>query len=153
MLKECPHCLARVFPSADFSCPSCLKDTRAPSTSPETRIVATVRTAFPAFCCSCTTPTESVERIRGETYGANPLPVRLLAGLGLALFKPLKLFANWGDLRGEQTLFAIDIPRCDDCRKSGPLRPLHIDLARQEVLLQVRRSFAERLVAAAPPPR
>lgn len=67
-------------------------------------------------------------------------------GLGLALFKPLKLFAIWGDLRGEQTLFATDIPRCDACRNAGPLQPLHIDLERQEMLLQVRRAFAERLV-------
>lgn len=147
MMKECPHCLARVFPSADFSCPSCLKDTRAPSTSPDTRIVATPRTAFPAFCCSCVTPTDSVERIRGETHGADPLPVRLLAGLGLAVFKPLKLFSNWSDLRGEQTIFAVDIPRCEACRKSGPLRPLHIDLDRREMLLRVRRAFAERMLA------
>lgn len=147
MLKECPHCLVRGFPCADFSCPSCSKDTRAPPTSPDTRIVATADTVFPALCCSCATPTESVERIRGETYGADPLPLRLLAGLALALVRPLKLIVHWDAFRGEQTRFVIDIPRCAPCRKSGPLQPLHINLDRKEMLLQVRRAFAERLLA------
>ena len=142
-LVECPHCLARVLPMVNHLCPACQKDTRAPNTSPFTRITVTPRTAFPARCCACAGASTRREPIVGKGHGADPLWVRMLAGVGLGLFKPARLLTPPDLLAGDPELFRVDVPYCEDCAKKSPLFPEYVNTKQGTVELKVMRIFAD----------
>lgn len=142
-LIECPHCLARVLPMVNHLCPACQRDTRAPNTSPFTRITVTPRTAFPARCCVCGDVSTRRETIVGKGHGADSLWVRVLAGMGLALFKPANLVVSPEILAGNPELFRVEVPYCQRCAKKAPLLPEYVNTKQGTVELKVMRVFAD----------
>ena len=144
----CPHCLTRVLPTAEGTCPSCLGDIDA---APKTRAQrAKLRIAeddwLPLSCCSCGADTNEAEKVM-VSEGTPVWVAYLLVALGVLfcwLLALVMLLTQGGKrmLRGPVTL-TLRMPRCSACRSEGTLLPEHANLATKEMTFVVSRTFSD----------
>lgn len=155
MMKECPHCLARVLPMANGHCPSCTKD-MAGELPPFGKLSVTPHMILPRVCSTCGTSTKNVELLELHSHDGLSATQRTAAFAAAIiflrfLFWPL-LFLLRRDTFKERREARFEIPRCWECRESsGPLRVERYNPDQERAVLVVSREFLDALHSTSDP--
>lgn len=142
MLIDCPHCLTKVVPKEDGSCPSCQEDTRDAAGCDLTKTTISVEQAeiLPAVCCGCGRETYRYVRVKAGA-GDVPLVGRLIALCFSYVWFLLTLAC--GERRARVVI--VNVPQCEDCARDGRPQPRYVDYANARMTLVVHKSLKERL--------
>lgn len=158
MILECPHCHLTVMPLGDGECPACHNNTQetAGANPNATLLYVSEATKFPAACCSCNRPTDSLVRVTraGQVATSNfrgpsneglwivSLVSVVIFGLIGILFLP---FVGRGRKSVGQTSMTLHLPQCASCSSTIPIEPEVVDLEHYQLGIIVDRKFAEQV--------
>jgi hypothetical protein len=136
MLKDCPHCYARVVPKSDGRCPACQKDMQNLAGADTTR--ASLRVAqgdvLPSICCGCGQSTDRFVKVHKTRSGRDEPS---------AWVKVLLFFTfNWGVMSGGgKDVVEVKIPQCDFCGNEGRPEPDHVDFDNVRMTFVVHKNL------------
>ncbi len=147
MIVECPHCLRRVLPKSDGTCPSCGKDPKNTQGTDPARAVLMVhpRTRFPTSCFHCTMPAtktvaaafsnESVSKDIGRVLMRKMIPF----GLG-------RVFAAFDRAQNDLSM-QVMLPICKGCRSQRITPKVQsFDLQSRQAHVIVHKDFAQAVL-------
>lgn len=158
-MRECPHCLLRIIPTAEATCPACSCSLKVRDEDLNwSSIRVTPSMHLPSFCCVCNAPTNRTTKMRIDDID-NSLEIKQTApGLGcfsllLSVLNPIALLVHLTFLVSAALAYffswlfraAIDKPvvrisLCRACRTQ-----LHvIEVTASYVRIRVARSYLER---------
>jgi len=155
MITECPHCLTRVIPKADGTCPACQKhvrDTRGADPS-RTSLRVSQGTVLPAICCDCGRQTERCVTVclssRGQQDqepGFAKTLMALLVGwpvLLTLLFRGMHILFRGVD---STSLVQVKMPQCRACAQLGTPQPRYVDFANARMTFIVHKNLKDAVL-------
>jgi len=144
MLKDCPHCYARVVPKSDGRCPACQKDMQNLAGTDTTR--ASLRVAqgdvLPAICCDCgqatqRTVTVSMKRsARDEPSMWAKLLIFTFFSWIVGLVYLITGIAN-------KDVVEVKLPQCDFCSSKGRPEPEYVDFDNVRMTFVVHKNLRD----------
>lgn len=150
MLKDCPHCYARVIPMNGSLCPNCNKDLYATIEQEIVPVWIGYTTILPPKCHRCGVSTSRTDKIIGWTrdtvYVENEESDFRIALFFLSLmFLPFViLLSRFTGKKNVDSKYVIEIPTCELCRAKDT-EILEHNNTRTAIKIAVHREFARNL--------
>lgn len=150
MLKDCPHCFARVIPMNGCQCPNCNKNLSPAAEQDFVPVWVGFTTIMPPKCHRCGMSTTRTDKIIGWTrdtvYVENEDSDYRIALFFLSLiFLPFViLMSRFTGNKNVDSKYVLEIPTCELCRAKDTEIVEHNN-ARTAIKIAVHREFAKNL--------